>query len=62
MTWFDDKHTNYKVTSTAKGWFGPRTVSRTVIGRHAAEREMARMRRRGAVNVRRTAGGWWVTR
>ncbi len=59
MVWFDDNKT-YKVTGTGSGWLGPRKVSKTVTGRRAAERETARLRRRGAVNVRRSRSSWWA--
>lgn len=53
----------YRVTGTVEGWFGPRTVSKTVTGRRAARREARRMQRRGAVAVSRSrSGGWWATR
>jgi hypothetical protein len=54
------KNTTYKVTGTVPGWFGPRKVTKTVVGRRATEREMTRMQRRGAHNVRRTRGAWWM--
>jgi hypothetical protein len=60
MGLFSSKDTTYRVTGTVPGWFGPRKVTKTVTGRRAAEREMTRMQRRGAGNVRRSRGPWWM--
>lgn len=35
MSWLDSSST-YRVTGTVEGWFGRRTVRRTVTGRRAA--------------------------
>lgn len=63
MVWFaGNGNDRYRVSGTVEGWFGRRTVRKTVTGRGAADREMARLRRRGAENVRRSRDGWWAGR
>jgi len=57
-----DRNVQYEVRGTVRGWFGPRTIRTTVVGRRSAELAMQRMRGRGAVSVRRSSGSWWVTR
>jgi hypothetical protein len=50
----------YRVTGTVPGLLVSRKVTKTVTGRRAAENEMTRLVRRGATNVRRSGGPWWL--
>lgn len=61
MSWFTaDDNRGYRVSATQQGWLGRKTVRTTVTGKRAANREAARLRRRGAVNVRVSRDGWWA--
>ena len=63
MPWFASGDSDrYQVTGTVEGWFGRRTVRKTVTGRRAAVRDTDQLRRRGATEVRRSSGGWWAAR
>ncbi len=62
MSWFTADNERFQVSGTVEGWFGRRTVRKTVTGRSAARREAARLRRRGATKVRVGGGGWWAAR
>jgi hypothetical protein len=60
--WFDRRDEKFEVTGTLEGWFGPRTVRKTVTGQRAADREAARLHGRGARDIRKSRGGWWAAR
>jgi hypothetical protein len=60
MGWFSENNERFRVSGTVEGWFGRRTVRKTVTGRVAANREAERLRRRGATRVRIGRDGWWA--